>query len=406
MFAEIDNTEKDDIAALKNFLLDIECLNELSEWTSKFNLFDILKISRAEIRHSNILSWLLNPNENHGLDDSVLRGFIQFTVEEIENTTTEKLDIFKTLLMNCHDFSIYREWHNIDVLAVSNDEKFVLCIENKIGTGEHDDQLNRYRKIVEEHYPDYEKMYIYLTPNKDDDELSDPDNWCSMGYDNVLDIIENACKKTVLRAEADLLINNYIETIRNFVLRDNTELEQACQKIYKKHRKALDLIFDSRPDMLSELNEIFHKWANEKCQQGDIIYTPDNSNKTYTRFTTKTMSEILPNAENPTSGWGTHNYYFYEIVNNRKNFLVQLAISAKEMPEELRKICNQLFELLNKKPKENWQWHALFKTKFTKIDENEELSEEKIFKQLDKYFEEVKKFESQLVEKLKQDLPQ
>ena len=39
--------------ALKNFLLDIVCLNPLSEWTSKFNIFDILKITHTEIRHTN-----------------------------------------------------------------------------------------------------------------------------------------------------------------------------------------------------------------------------------------------------------------------------------------------------------------------------------------------------------------
>lgn len=33
--------------ALKAFLLDIECLEPLSEWTSRFNLFDILKITRT-----------------------------------------------------------------------------------------------------------------------------------------------------------------------------------------------------------------------------------------------------------------------------------------------------------------------------------------------------------------------
>ena len=35
--------------ALQNFLLDIGCLDELLPWTGKFNLFDVLKITRAEI---------------------------------------------------------------------------------------------------------------------------------------------------------------------------------------------------------------------------------------------------------------------------------------------------------------------------------------------------------------------
>ena len=34
-----------DEQALKEFLLDIECLEELAPWTSKLNIFDILKIT-------------------------------------------------------------------------------------------------------------------------------------------------------------------------------------------------------------------------------------------------------------------------------------------------------------------------------------------------------------------------
>ena len=58
-----------DEEALQNFLLDIQCLDELLPWTGKFNLFDVLKVSRKEIRHSNMLGWLMDPNENHGFGD-------------------------------------------------------------------------------------------------------------------------------------------------------------------------------------------------------------------------------------------------------------------------------------------------------------------------------------------------
>ena len=44
--------------ALKEFLLDISCLDQLAEWSDSFNLFDVLKITRVEIRHSNMLAWL------------------------------------------------------------------------------------------------------------------------------------------------------------------------------------------------------------------------------------------------------------------------------------------------------------------------------------------------------------
>ena len=71
------NDEKDENeGALQKFLLDINCLDELLPWTGKFNIFDVLKISRTEIRHSNVLSWLLSASENHGLGDAFIKGIL------------------------------------------------------------------------------------------------------------------------------------------------------------------------------------------------------------------------------------------------------------------------------------------------------------------------------------------
>ena len=389
--------EKDDLTALKEFLLDIECLDPLDEWTSKFNLFDILKITRVEIRHSNMLSWLLNPNENHGLGDSVLRGFIQYVVTSFSDSA----DVFDTLLMDCHDFAIQREWHNIDVLAVSPSEQFVLCIENKIDSGEHDNQLERYQRLVEDAFPEYKKMYIYLSP--EGIEASDPDNWCSMSYENVMNIVESARKKVNLIPEAQLLIDNYISTIRRDIVGDE-RLARICAEIYAKHQKALDLIFENKPDRSSELADILHAWAVEMAAKGDIIFVPEKSSKTFTRFKTKAMSAILPDAKEARSGWGTSNYYFYEIRNiDGKEFFIQFALSSKDIPADLRAICDAINEHFpSRQQKANWQWRTCYSTRHCKVDD--ELSEEKVFEQLNKRFEEIKTFEGRLAKILTGEL--
>ena len=382
--------EKDDATALKDFLLDIECLDPLDEWTSKFNLFDILKITRVEIRHSNMLSWLLNPNENHGLGDNILRGFIQYVVTSFSDTT----DVFDTLLMDCHDFAIQREWHNIDVLAVSPSEQFVLCIENKIDSGEHDNQLERYQRLVEDTFPDYKKMYIYLSP--EGAEASDPDNWCSMSYEDVMHIVENARKKVNLIPEAQLLIDNYINTIRRDIVGDE-RLARICAEIYAKHQKALDLIFENKPDRSSELADLLHAWAAETATKGEIEYVSEKSGKTYTRFKTKTMSFILPDAKEAKSGWGTSNYYFYEIRNiDGKEFFIQFVLSSKDIPSDLRAICDRINDHFpSRQQKSNWQWRTCYSTRHCKVDE--ELSDDRVFEQLNKRFEEIKAFEAKLI---------
>ena len=55
--------------ALDLFLVDNPELERLSTKLSEFNIFHILRSDRAELKHSNVLAWLLNPKENHGLED-------------------------------------------------------------------------------------------------------------------------------------------------------------------------------------------------------------------------------------------------------------------------------------------------------------------------------------------------
>ena len=380
--------------ALKAFLLDIECLEPLSEWTSRFNLFDILKITRTEIRHSNMLSWLLNPRENHGLSDRIIKGFIQYVV----NSFSGHSNIFDLLLMDCSDSKVLREWKNIDILVVSDANEFVLCIENKIDSSEQGDQLNKYRKIIEEHYSKYRKMFVYLSPAGS--ESSDLDNWCSMGYLDVMLIIENACKKVVLNRDSEFLINNYTDIIRRKIVGDD-RLTEICAQIYAKHQKALDLIFENRPDQSAEISKVFTQWAAEATKIGEIEVVLDRSNKSYTRFKTKEMSLILPDAPEAKSGWNTKNHYFYEICcrNKGSEIFIQYALSARYIPDDLLEKCNQInVHYPSKQQKPSWQWRLPFTTSKMNIDED--TSEDQIFEKFNALLREVKDFEQTLMQKM------
>ena len=73
-------TEEEKLVVLRDFLLKADCLNALGELVSEPNVFEVLKVSQYEIRHSNTLAWLLNPNENHGLGDSFLKEIIRIAI--------------------------------------------------------------------------------------------------------------------------------------------------------------------------------------------------------------------------------------------------------------------------------------------------------------------------------------
>jgi len=390
---ETETSEKDNIEALKEFLLDISCLDALSEWTNRFNLFEVLKLSRYEIRHSNLLAWLLDPNETHGLGTLFLEGFIQHALPGLENEE----DVFNVLLMDFHSFNTLREWHDIDIIAVSEQEKFILCIENKFGSKEHGNQLNKYRNTILGSFPEYRKMFVFLSP--DGMESSSPEFWYSMSYSEILSIIQNVTQRIAIRPEVEMLINQYMESVRSEIMGDE-RLASICRDIYAKHKKALDLLFENRPDRMSDIADIFKKWAKNKENTEDIILDESHSCKTNTRVRTHLLDKILP-AINPEtselSAWGSKSSYYLEIHQiNDTSFRIQLVLNSKNISEECMKACEKLNELYFQSWwKDGWQWRTYFMTKTRKV--GDDISEESIYISLDQLWEEVKEQENKII---------
>ena len=343
--------EKQDQEALKNFLLDINCLDELQKWENHFNLFDVLKICRTEIRHSNVLSWLLNPNENHNLGDAFIKKVFQEFIKSQPNANKE---VMQLLLMDFYSFSVYREWKNIDILLVSDDENLVIAIENKVGSHEYDNQLNRYKEILNKEFPKYKKILIYLTP--DGEEPSD-DDWSVLTYESIVENLEIIRKNATLSTDVALMIDNYIEVIRRDIMEDK-ELIEICNKIYNKHKKALDLIFEYRIDP-SQASSIVRDILQEMADEGKIIY--DNAKtRTYVRFYTKAMNQLLPNLVEHKGAWGNEHCYAYEFRMMNGKFRLSCVLTTKNLPDTTRETVRKIVHIEKpSKEKLDFQWLSL-----------------------------------------------
>ena len=68
-------------------------LEEATEWSTKLsrapNVFDALRESEAELKHSNFLAYLLRTDENHKLGDKFLKQFLA----EVLTAASRKQDI-------------------------------------------------------------------------------------------------------------------------------------------------------------------------------------------------------------------------------------------------------------------------------------------------------------------------
>ena len=68
-------------------------LISLSDEISGFSPFKVLKLESHEIRHSNVLAWLFNPNESHNLGTKFLEQFLYAVASNLD----EKSEKIKTI---------------------------------------------------------------------------------------------------------------------------------------------------------------------------------------------------------------------------------------------------------------------------------------------------------------------
>ena len=154
---------------------------------------------------------------------------------------------------------------------------------------------------------------------------------------------------------------------------------------------------DSATARLMDIAGILREWTVERDA---VVENLAKCNRTYTRFTTSAMCEILPDIPDAPSGWTTDNHYFYEIINRTgKSIYIQFAISARNATDEFLATCERINEFYPaKQGKENWQWRTPFKTSTVAIDED--LSKDAIFAKLDECLAEIQAFEVDLKQKL------
>jgi len=330
-----------DLEDLERFLLNNPELDKLEGLLSQFNIFETLNIVNAEVRHSNVLAWLLNPLANHGLGNFVLKQFLKYFVSENKETLADTISFFDIELLSYADTEVRREWGNIDILILIADEKkkLAVALENKLKSPEHSQQLQRYRAIVEKEFPEYIKLYIYLTP---DNIIPSDENWAPFNYSTIADLTENLLtyKKDVMNEGTADFITQYDTILRRYIV-GNSEVEQICREIYKKHKDALDLIFQYKPDVELEISEYLQTIIRE-----NESLIPDYSSKSSIRFTTNKLERMI---EKIGEGWTkSKRIFLFEFNNYDRRLVLRLIIGPgpQDFREKLFEFCGSLKSVL------------------------------------------------------------
>jgi PD-(D/E)XK nuclease superfamily len=241
-------------------VIDNPELEALEAQLEQFNIFDALDAVRQEARHSAFLAFLLNPQQNHGLDDILIKRLLQKALlsnrELSAPITPIDLDVW-----SMSQIEVRREWQNIDILVLDETHELAVIIENKIDSTEHSDQLARYRQVVSQHYPSWRLVGLYLT--REGEEATDT-SYLPLAYDTLAGLLESivANRSSVMGVDVRTLIVHYTQMLRRYIVSES-DIAKLCRRIYRKHQRALDLIYEYRPDQQAELREILEALVRE-----------------------------------------------------------------------------------------------------------------------------------------------
>jgi len=332
-------TSEEAKAILENLVTDNDgnaSLGCLEAVIDRFNIFEAIGAVRQELRHSDFLSFLLNPNENHGLGDVFLKSVLR-EARGTDPGSSPAYDLIDLDVWNLEDTEVRREWHGIDILLLSPANKLAVIIENKVDSGEQLGQLRKYVEEVKRHYRRWKLHPIFLTP---DGRQPSHDSYLALDYGAVAGIISEILKRraSTLGADITTLLGHYEQMLGRHIVSES-DVAKLCRSIYAKHRRALDLLFEHRPDVQSAIRDLLVKLIKDDREHGLIL---DRQSKTWISFTTKELDPHIPKSTNKWSVEGR--VLMFSFTNSPGSLGVMLEIGPG--PKEIRK---RLFEIAKRR---------------------------------------------------------
>lgn len=268
-------TKEEDIK-LEEFILESQpSLEAIGHSLDAFNIFNVLGVQYREIRHSNFLGWLFDPNESHDFGDVFLNGLLKL----IRGTGELSVEVFLQLLLaDLSDTKVYRETiHDMDIFIVNRALNFAICIENKIHANFSKNQLSKYYNYVETNYGDLDhRVYLTLTPFLDNRHLgyTDGKQYYNITYGAILDLFK--AQESIINAAPITIkesIQQYISVIEKDLLGMGKDVELA-HEIYKKYHKEIDFIIKNKPSFKKIFGEVKKKYFEESRKEDYLLVTP------------------------------------------------------------------------------------------------------------------------------------
>jgi hypothetical protein len=280
-------------AELEQFLINNPELEQLTDILNSFNIYDVLKVTNQEIRHSNTLAWLFDPKESHGFQDKFLSRFLSYVLasenndrEEPSNLQTEIRKFMPTLGPELNTFekvTVLREYKNIDVLIKVESfgpakEDFAILIENKVQSKQSKGQLKKYYDACKKEFKNI--IPIFLTLNQEEPE----EDYFTADYEIIYNILKQLLELyySQIPSEQQIFLSHYTKILGRLTMNEK-EISDLCKTIYSKHKNAIDEIMRHASNARNNSNELFEEYLQKNMPKiklkarawGAVFFLPE-----------------------------------------------------------------------------------------------------------------------------------
>mgnify|MGYP002620860305 FL=1 len=160
---------------------------------------NLFSIATKELSQDAFITWLLQWADDSYLSEN--EGLCKSGKEFVKKLLSFK---YKIETKDIKKVNAGRQWANIDIWAEINNE-YVIIIEDKVNTSEHDNQLERYRKTVEDEYgKDIKLVCIYLKTGletKDNIQKIRDKGWNYISRKDFLDFLKSQNTKNEIYSD-------------------------------------------------------------------------------------------------------------------------------------------------------------------------------------------------------------
>lgn len=252
-------------------------LDRIAASLNRFNPIKVMRMEGMEIRHSNILAWLMDPQESHGLGDRFVKAFLAEAMKTSEtDSQPNALDIIQADLS---DVEVRREWQRIDLFILSRLNNWAFIIENKWHAKQREGQLASYHNLLNKSLSGLQNGIkirgIFLTLHG---EAPDDKKYVQFNYGSVARLLHSiiSSKGNSLGDEVRAFIEHYTDIVKevNDMSDEHKELEKLAQNLYRNHSKVLNFIwqhgFSSGLDQAREI--VFGEdWGERRALRAEGI---------------------------------------------------------------------------------------------------------------------------------------